>query len=209
MKKAKLLLPLVLLAAIFLTACANPSTQGSDPTEPPTPSASETEEAFSTTAPVTSSTERITEVPEPATVTKETVTETPEPSSSAPEKVQITVEYATDEILSSYDSFSEFIESEEISQKIIFTTNVRVKKLSFIKVVYEEKNGEFAFFDNGELHSLEDFSPEKPFLVSWMDFGAIPHRGISFVDENDMTRYFYLATSGEDGSLILTEFHNE
>jgi hypothetical protein len=204
MKKAKLLLPLVLLAAIFLTACANPATPTADPTQPSLPSTSETAETARTTESTTSTRENVI-----TAVTRETVTETTEPSSSAPEKVQITVDYATDEILSNYDSLSEFIESEEISQKIIFTTNVRVKKISFIKVVYEEKNGEFAFFDNGELHSLEDFSPEKPFLVSWMDFGAIPHRGISFVDENDMTRYFYLATSGEDGSLILTEFHNE
>ncbi len=125
------------------------------------------------------------------------------------EKVLITADYATDEILSAYDSFSEFIESEEISQKIIFTTNVGVKSFSFIEVIYKEKDGEFAFFENGELFSTEDFSPEKPFLVSWMETGAIPNRGISFVDESGTTRYFYLASSGEDGSLILAVFQNE
>ena len=188
---------LVLASAILLTACANLPTPADDPSQPHTPSASETKEASKTT-----------EAPVSTAGTSEDVTEVPETTRPVPEQVQITADYATDEILNSYDSFFEFIEFDEISQRIIFTSNVRVKKLSFIEVDYEEKDGEFAFFEKEELYSIEDFSPDKPLLVSWMDIGAIPHRGISFVDENDRTRYFYLAASGEDGSLILGEFQN-
>jgi hypothetical protein len=39
-----------------------------------------------------------------------------------------------------------------------------------------------------------------------MEWGSIPHRGISFKDGTDTTRYFYIAASGEDGSLLLVEF---
>ncbi|HZJ90355.1 MAG: hypothetical protein GXY99_03745 [Clostridiaceae bacterium] len=209
MKKAQLILLLVLALAILLTACADSSASGSDPTQTTKPSTSETEEESKETEATTTTTEKTTEAPEPTTFTTEQVTEAPEPTVSIVEKVMITADYASDEILSSYDSFSEFIESEDISQRIIFTTNVGVKSFSFIEVIYKEKDGEFAFFENGVLYSIEDFSPEKPFLVSWMETGAIPNRGISFVDESDTTRYFYLASSGEDGSLILAEFQNE
>ena len=39
-----------------------------------------------------------------------------------------------------------------------------------------------------------------------MFFGTIPNNGISYVDGEGVTRRFVLDQSGEDGSLLMTEF---
>lgn len=136
--------------------------------------------------------------------------QSPNPATSATEKVLVSVDYMTDELLSKYDSFAEFIEFEdESSQKIIFTTNIAVKNFKFIEVGYKDKDVNVTFFENKVLYSLEELSPAKPFAAIWMERGTVPHRGISFIDETDTARYFYIAMSGEDGSLLLVEFKNE
>ncbi len=56
------------------------------------------------------------------------------------------------------------------------------------------------------LYSLDELLPEKPLVVTWMGKGLLPHRGISFVDENNVTRRFSLSLSGEDGTALLVEF---
>ena len=133
--------------------------------------------------------------------------ESSEPTTSATGTVLVNVDYATDELLSEYDSFDEFTEFEDEGyQKIIFITNIVVKDFRFIEVGYKEENTNIVFFENKVSYSLDELSPEKPLVVTWMEQGSIPHRGISFIDENNTTRYFYVAMSGEDGSLFLVEF---
>lgn len=140
----------------------------------------------------------------------EKVTEPPESTTSAREEVLVSVDYATDEVLSGYGSFTEFVEDEgEIAQKIVFTTNVEAKGFKYIEVGYRDDGVNIVFFENKVLFSPGELSPKKPFAATWMERGAIPHRGISFIDETDTARYFYIAMSGEDGSLLLVEFENE
>lgn len=182
MKQAKLLLLFMVVFAMLFAACANPSAPGSDSSQSPDPSDSETEETLEPTI----------------------------PSDSATEEALVSVDYASDELLSEYDSFSEFIEFEDEGfQKIIFTTNIAVKDFRFIEVGYKDDDIDFTFFENDVLYSLEELSPAKPFVVTWMEQGTIPHRGISFIDETGATRYFCIAMSGEDGSVFLVEFNNK
>ena len=123
---------------------------------------------------------------------------------SEPEELIVSVDYATDELIKKYDAVEEF--EEEGFQKIIFTTNLAVKNFRFIEISYKEEDGTINFFENKVLHSLDEFLPEKPFVVTWMEQGAIPHRGVAFDDESGTTRYYYLSMSGEDGSVLLVEF---
>ena len=182
MKQAKLLLLFVVVFVMLFAGCANSSTPGSDPPPSPSPAGSETEE----------------------------VSKPPQSTTSPAEKVHVSVDLATDEILSKYDSYAEFIEFEDDGyQKIVFTTNIPVKDFRFIAVDYKEENTNIVFFESEVLFSLKELTPEEPFVVTWMEWGSTPHRGISFIDETDATRYFYIAMSGEDGSLLLVEFENE
>jgi len=181
MKRAKTLLLFVVTFAVLFAGCTNLSTPGSYISESPNHTASETAE----------------------------ISEPPESTTSVTEEVFVSVDYATDELLSKYDSFDEFVEFEDEGyQKIVFTTAIAVKDFRFIEVGYKDENMNVTFFENKGLYSLEELSPEKPFVVTWMEWGSIPHRGISFVDETNTTRYFYIAMSGENASLHLVEFKN-
>ncbi|NLP47522.1 MAG: hypothetical protein GX345_01095 [Clostridiales bacterium] len=196
MKQVKPLLIFALTFIILFAACAKPSTQGVDSSQSSNPALSESAQ--------------VTQAPESATPGSDEVTETPESTTLKAEKALISVAYMTDELLEKYDSFHEFTEGQdENSQKIIFTTNLAVKDFSFIEVAYEDKGTDFTFFENRVLYSMEELSPTKPLAVTWMEQGTIPHRGISYIDENGKTRYFYITMSGEDGSLLLLEFMNE
>jgi hypothetical protein len=129
---------------------------------------------------------------------------------SQSEEVIVSVDYATDKLLKEYDSFTEFTEFEgEGFQEIIFTTNVAASNFKFIEVGYKEEDSDIILFGSKVLYSLGELSPEKPFKVTWMEQGTIPHRGISYTDETGATKYFYITMSGEDGSLFLVEFMNE
>lgn len=182
MKQAKLLLLFVVAFAMLFAGCANSPAPGSDPSQLPSPDVSK----------------------------KDDSPEHPGSTTSEAEKALVSVDYATDELLGKYDSFAEFIEFEdEDYQKIIFTTNIAVKDFRFIEIGFEAEDTDVTFFENNVLYSLAELLPTKPFVVTWMEWGSIPHRGISFIDETDTTRYFYIAMSGEDGSLLLVEFENE
>jgi hypothetical protein len=154
-------------------------------------------------------TSNILESPSPATSETAEVSEPPESTTPVTDEVFVSVDYATDELLNKYDSFDEFVEFKDVGyQKIIFTTSIAVKDFRFIEVGYKDEDMNVTFFENKILYSLKELSPEKPFVVTWMEWGSIPHRGISFVDETNKTRYFYMAMSGENGSLLLVEFKN-
>ncbi|MEA4895463.1 MAG: hypothetical protein VB064_09375 [Oscillospiraceae bacterium] len=145
------------------------------------------------------------ESPSPAASETAEVSAPLESSASVTDEVFVSVDYATDELINKYDSFYEFVEfKDEGYQKIIFTTCISVKDFRFIEVGYKDEDINV----NKVLYSMEELSPEKPFVVTWMEWGSIPHRGISFVDETNKIRYFYIAMSGEDGSLLLVEFKN-
>lgn len=121
----------------------------------------------------------------------------------------VNVDYVTDDLLSKYSSYNEFTEFEEEGyQKIVFLADNSVRDFRFIQIGYEDEAANIYFFESKELYSLPELSPEKPLVVTWMQAGTIPHRGITFVDEENISRYFYITMSGEDGSLRLVEFSN-
>ena len=132
--------------------------------------------------------------------------EPPASSSQAqPEDVIISIDYATDEALSRYASYQEFIEFADYP-KIIITTNSMLSNFFFVELVFSENASGIAFNVNNLLYSADQVTPEKPFVVTWMEQGAIPNRGIICTDVYDVPKCFTISMSGEDGSLLLTEF---
>jgi beta-lactamase regulating signal transducer with metallopeptidase domain len=121
--------------------------------------------------------------------------------------VDIRIDLATDELLNKYDSYNEFIEfKDEDYQRIVITPYIELKNFKFIEIGYDESENKVKYFEKNVLYSIDKLLPQKPFVVTWMEWGSIPHRGISFVDENNKTRSFYIAQSGKDGALLLLEF---
>ena len=121
-------------------------------------------------------------------------------------QVVVSAEYLTDKLLSEYKSFEEFVEFPGY-QKILIKTNMTVKQFKFIEVEFSMDEDSYSFVVKSVPYSISELIPDKPFVVTWLEIGLMPHRGISFVDEYNVTRYFTLSQSGVDGSLILSEFH--
>ena len=120
-------------------------------------------------------------------------------------QVMFSAENATDELLSGYDSFKEFVEFPDYP-KILIKTNMTVTQFKFIEVEFISDEYSYRLEVKSVPYSTDELTPEKPFVVTWLEIGSIPHRGISFVDENNVTRYFTMSRSGIDGSLLFAEF---
>jgi len=116
--------------------------------------------------------------------------------------IPIDVDFAEEELLSVYETFDEFSD-EETDHRIVITTNTALRDFRFIEIGINPETGPL-FFAGSVLHSADELLPEKPFIVTWLG-RDMPHRGISFVDKNDITRYFSINLSGYDGSLFLSE----
>jgi hypothetical protein len=137
----------------------------------------------------------------------ETAEEPPAEAAGPPQAVEISVAVATEEVLGEYGEYEEFVEfPEDGSQRIIFTTNVAARDFKFIEIGIDGEGEILEYSPKRELYALEELTPEKPFVVTWTPWGLVSHRGISFLDETDKERYFYITTSGEDGSVMLLEF---
>jgi hypothetical protein len=128
---------------------------------------------------------------------------------NTPDESFISADYATEQLLEQYQSYDEFNESEDIEYqvKVLFKVGTEVKDVRFLEIFFDEngESGDVNFYVSRILYSKDKVSPEKPLVVGTVFHGDFPTRGISFVDENNTTRYYSLNMSGRDGSLILLE----
>ena len=127
-------------------------------------------------------------------------------------EVVIGITLATDESLASYDSFAEFLDftrEAPLFKQIIIVPNMPLYDFRWFEV---GQGVDDFYFYNIDIHKVGEISPEQPFLVSWHPRGTFPHRGISFVDYNGVTRFFSLSTNEASfdenprGMYILIEF---
>jgi hypothetical protein len=122
---------------------------------------------------------------------------------------QLQINYATDNITDLYESFHEFVHAEE-GEWLIITTDINIKDFNYIKIGHRFTDDKAVFFVENIEYNLDELIPEKPFLVkTYSSYGTIPHFGISFLDNSNELRYFYISESGKDGSLSLVQFENE
>ena len=131
-------------------------------------------------------------------------------SNPAPIKAVVSLDYASEELLSQKGTFNEFVDvSSEYELKAAFTANTAVRDFKYVELSFSEaaaQNGEISLHVEKVLYSTNELSPEKPLVVTTQLDGAIPNRGISYLDENGTERYFTVSMSGQDSSLLLTEF---
>jgi len=132
-------------------------------------------------------------------------------SATETEELLISVTLASDEFLSKYNSFVEFVEfDEEGYQKIVITTNVAVKDFKFIEIGINFDP--FYIYERSVVYSMDELLPESPFVVTWLEQGTFPHRGISYLDDNHTRKYFSLSMNqaepeeSDRGMFLLNEF---
>ncbi len=129
---------------------------------------------------------------------------------SAPTKITINLDYASDELLAKADEYNKYDDTDSKYRiSAVFKTNVAVDGFKYVSLNYDDsssENGDTNFKVEKVLYTPSQLTPEKPLVVTMLLDGAIPSRGIAYTDENGTTRYFAISMSGQDDSLLLTEF---
>lgn len=144
-----------------------------------------------------------TEAPISEEETQPTLTE----ASAADTEQFVSVKWADFDVLSGLDRYDVFYASEGEGTKVLFTPSRSVKDFKLLALTIEDvdENGNIKFASE-EVYSRESLDPECPLAAALDFFGDIPNNGFSYVDDNGTIKSFAINISGEDGSLILTEF---
>jgi len=103
------------------------------------------------------------------------------------------VELATEENLRPYNTPVEFVEfPEEGYQRIAIIPNIEMRDFQWFEVGSndESEDVDSMFYVRNVLHRAGDLEAHTPFVVTWMEFGTMPHRGFSFVDANGERRHY-------------------
>ena len=124
----------------------------------------------------------------------------------------IHIDLATDELLKKYSSVYEYINDEDGANVIIWT-DTTVKDFAFITVNYKESDNSLSYSAGEILFSVDELTPDKPFVVKLLIPGLIPAYGITYVDESGVTRYYSINLDGrgpeEAPPYFLLEFENK
>ena len=160
--------------------------------------------------------------PEPPAASPPALEEIPEPPPTNPvvgvTAANVQVHYVDDGLFSHFEewnipmvaldqlgSYHEFVEFDEVDHpRIVVTTGETVQHFHFVELQWEFE-GDESFVWATILYSLDELRPAQPFVVTWMEWGTFPHRGISFEDEDGMIWIFAIQSSGYDGTLFLVD----
>jgi len=108
--------------------------------------------------------------------------------------------------LSQVETYYEFSELEGL-MRFVFSTDIAVANFRLLRIYHNEN----FFRESAELHerlynvqeilyTLEELTPEMPFVVAWwFPGGAVAGNGFSFTDAYGQTRYFAFFNSGYEG----------
>ena len=119
----------------------------------------------------------------------------------------IVADFASEALLSSYDSFDEYEERpDEYAQRILITAREAVTGFRFLDISFDEtQEQEVRFIVNKELYAQELFIPERPLAV-WVSFpGTFPTRAVQYTGQDGILYSYAIVMSGKDGSILLSE----
>ena len=114
----------------------------------------------------------------------------------------VSIDYAPERFSGDYHFFAD----EQTGDSIILYTTENLENFAYIELLPSvDPEGNFAFLIGEVLFGIDDFTPEKPFIITAHIGSGIPARGIVFWHRGS-ERSFFITESGMDGSLQLIEF---
>lgn len=145
-----------------------------------------------------------TTVPSQEEPTEDTADETTTQKTKKESKV--TANYSAN--VNEYTEFITYtVDDSEYSTKILFTAEGEVTDFRLLSLFVNnvDDNGNMTF-DTESLYELPTLEEDKPLEVTLTFYGDLPSYGISYKDASGTTKNFTLTLSGEDGSVILSEY---
>ena len=104
--------------------------------------------------------------------------------------------------LSDYHEVS--VSTAEPLARVLLSCEYAVKDFKVLGI--EASMSSSLSFSTEELYALDELSPDRPLLLNMTFYGLLPYYGVSYVDDSGETISYFINMSGEDGSVILTEF---
>ena len=105
--------------------------------------------------------------------------------------------------LSDYHEVS--VSTAEPLARVLLSCEYAVKDFKVLGIEASPMSSSLSFFTE-ELYALDELSPDRPLLLNMTFYGLLPYYGVSYVDDSGGTISYSINMSGEDGSVILTEF---
>lgn len=92
-------------------------------------------------------------------------------------------------------------------EKMVFLPRKSVKDFQVLSLSFENMDDYgYMTFEAEVVHMQEELTLENPAAVELLFAGDMPEWAISYTDENGDTRFFVVALSGRDGSIVMQEF---
>ena len=107
-----------------------------------------------------------------------------------------------------FDEYAVFkVDESEYSTTVLFLAEGTITDFNFLSLTVTDvdDNGR-ASFDTEVLYSRDALQEGKPLEVTLTFYGDTPAYGISYKDVSGATKNFTVTLSGEDGSVILSEY---
>ena len=119
---------------------------------------------------------------------------------------KVTADYSAN--VNEYTEFITYtVDDSEYSTKILFMAEGVVTDFRLLSLLVNnvDDNGNMTF-DTESLYELDTLEEDKPLEVTLTFYGDTPAYGISYTDGSGATKNFTVILSGEDGSVILSEY---
>jgi len=103
--------------------------------------------------------------------------------------------------------FSDCEENEQ-AVNVSISANLNLNSFKIIELGFNDDNGEILYYNENTLFVLDSLPADTHFVINTVFIGTFPHRGIAFLDANNVEHIYALTTSGMDGSVYLFEITN-
>ena len=119
------------------------------------------------------------------------------------EPAPIWVQFANEETLSGREYQSFVADSSEFTVNLLFSSSEVLHDVQFSSLGYDD-NGAYEVQEC--LYTLEEITPDLPFVAGVVFYGDMTAYGISFTDAQGQSHHFAVFISGRNGSVLLEEY---
>ena len=123
-----------------------------------------------------------------------------------PAPAELSVAPATEELLAQspdYEALDAAIDG--YGSRLVLTTNAAVQDLSLFYLTWDENAQKLVTAEGEALYQAEEFTPDRPLVVSISFPGVLPTVGLSYTDTDGSQQVLHIGMSGKDGSFLLME----
>ena len=128
-----------------------------------------------------------------------------EGNTTAITSASIQIDHASDELLGRFGTpYTYTVDGNGVT--IVIWTDAAVRDFRFFEIGNRLEENTFVFFADAVLCTIDELSPDKPFVVKMNMPEILPTHGISYIDVDGAAHEYCILESGQDGSLFIVKF---